>query len=93
MINKWKKLLLLGDWDIRVESINPNAVMYDSDCPSEERYYVGVQPDHNTKTATIYHDRELTERDVIHELLHIKFPKWSEEQVNEMEGILYNVNN
>ena len=93
MINKWKKLLLLDDWDIRVESINPNAVMYDSDCPSEERYYVGVQPDHNTRTATIYHDRELTERDVIHELLHIKFPKWSEEQVNEMEGILYNVNN
>jgi len=93
MINKWKKLLLLDDWDIRVESINPNAVMYDSDCPSEERYYVGVQPDHNTRTATIYHDRELTERDVIHELLHIKFPKWSEEQVNEMEEILYNVNN
>ena len=93
MIDKWKKLLLLDEWTIVTESIDPDAVMYDSECPAQDRYYVGIQPDHKTKTATIYHDRELTERDVIHELLHVKYPEWSEAQVNETEELLYNTDN
>jgi len=92
MIKKWKNLLSLEEWEFTTEEINPNAVMYDSECPAEERYYVGIQPDHNTKTATIYHDRELTERDIIHELLHVKYPEWSEAQVNETEELLYKIN-
>ena len=72
MINKWKKILSLNDWEFITESIDPSAVTYDDDCPIEDRYYVGVEPNHDTKTATIYHDRELTERDIIHELLHVR---------------------
>ena len=92
MINKWKNKFLLNDWTITTESIDANAVLYDDDCPIEDRYYVGVSPDHNTKTATIYHDRPLTERDVIHELLHVRYPEWTEDQVNEQEVILYKLN-
>lgn len=92
MIDKWKRRLLLDDWTIVTESIDPKAVTYDSECPTEDRYYIGIQPNHETKTATIYHDRELTERDVIHELLHVKYPEWLEDQVNEAEELLYNIN-
>ena len=92
MINKWKKILSLNDWEFTTESIDPNAVMYNDDCPIEDRYYVGVEPNHDTKTATIYHDRELTERDIIHELLHVRYPIWTEDQVNEAEELLYNIN-
>jgi hypothetical protein len=35
-----------------------------------------------TKEAVIYHDRDLTEEDIVHELLHVKYPDWTEDQVN-----------
>jgi len=92
MIEKWKNLLSISEWQFTTESIDPNAVMYDMDCPVIDRYYVGVEPNHKTKTATIYHDRPLTERDIIHELLHVRYPKWTEEQVNEVEELLYKIN-
>ena len=39
--------------------------------------------------AMIYHDRSLTDEYVVHELLHVKYPKWSEDQVNiETEKLL-----
>ena len=91
MINKWKNLLSISEWEFTTENIDPSAVMYDMDCPEEDRYYVGVEPNHDTKTATIYHDRPLTERDIIHELLHVRYPKWTEDQVNGMEELLYEV--
>lgn len=96
MIDKWQKILSLDDWMIVTEPIEPESVMYDSECPVEDRYYVGVQtkqlPGFNKKMATIYHDRELTERHIIHELLHVKYPEWTEEQVNKEEELLYNIN-
>lgn len=82
MIEKWKHILSLTDWDITAQAIDPNAVTYDADIPIESRYYIGVLPDHESKTATIYHDRELTEEDIVHELLHIAHPDWTEDQVN-----------
>ena len=92
MIEKWKNLLSLKKWTVITESIDPNAVTYDNDCPDEDRYYVGVLADRDKKTATIYHDKELTERDIIHELLHIRYPKWGEDQINEVEELLYKLN-
>lgn len=89
MIEKWKHILSLDSWDIVTEKIDPDAVMYDDSCGNEDRYYIGVSADHNNKSAIIYHDRRLTERDVIHELLHVAFPEWSEVQVNQVEELLY----
>lgn len=89
MIEKWKRILSLDSWSITTESIDPDAVMYDDSCGNEDRYYIGVSADHNNKIAIIYHDRQLTEEDVVHELLHVSFPDWSEDQVNlETEKLL-----
>ena len=96
MIDKWQKILSLEDWIITPQPILPESVTYDKDCPVGDRYYVGVQTKHllgyNKKMATIYHDRPLTERDVIHELLHVSYPDWEEKIVNEVEELLYNIN-
>lgn len=91
MINKWIKLLSLDGWTITTERIDPGQVLYDTDCPSEDRYYVGISSVIKSKMAVIYHDRELTERDVIHELLHVRYPWWSEEHVNEVEQLLFKI--
>jgi hypothetical protein len=96
MIDKWQKILSLEDWTIVTEPIEPDSVTYDADCPIEDRYYVGVHTKHlpgfNKQIATIYHDRALTERDVIHELLHVRYPHWTEDQVNEVEELLSKTN-
>jgi hypothetical protein len=80
MIDKWLKKLELTDWTITLEPLDKEQVV--CDCPPEDCYFVGVKYDCNTKHAVIYHDRELTEEDVVHELLHVKYNDWSEDQVN-----------
>lgn len=82
MIDKWKALLGLKGWTITTEAIDKKSVVYDPEIPEEGRYYVGVHVDRDTCIATIYHDRDLTEEDIIHELLHVKYPYWTEDQVN-----------
>ena len=37
----------------------------------------------DTQRATIYHTRALTPEDVLHELLHVAYPAWSEAAVVE----------
>ena len=88
MIEKWKTILALEEWTITTEAIEKKSVTYEGGVPAWERYFVGVEPNHNNKTAVIYHDRELTEEDVVHELLHIAHPKWSEWQVNTVTKLL-----
>ncbi len=38
--------------------------------------------------ACIYHTRRLTEEDVVHELLHVRHPEWSEAAVVETTAAL-----
>ena len=83
MIEKWKLLLRLHGWSITTKAIHPDQVTYDDDCPPDERYFVGIEIDYKSKAGTIYHDRELTEKDIIHELLHVKYPDKSEDWVNK----------
>ena len=87
-IKKYKKLLSLEDWEIYTKRILKEQVTYDADVSNEDRYFIGVKPNHNNKTATIYHDRDLTEEDIAHELLHVKFPSVSESDINELTKIL-----
>ncbi len=82
MSDKWKAVLGLKGWTITTEAIDKKSVVYDPEIPEEDRYYVGVHVDRDTCIATIYHDRDLTEEDIIHELLHVKYPDWTEDQVN-----------
>ena len=72
--------LNLKEWSFTTEEILPEQVTYGDYVPQKDRYFVGIEIDKENKIGTIYHDRELTEADIIHELLHVKYPKldsWS----------------
>lgn len=60
----------------------PAQVLYDSDVPPRDKYFIGVARDEETKEAIIYHDRYMTEEDILHELIHLRYPNYTEEQVN-----------
>jgi hypothetical protein len=83
MVSHWMVMLDIKGWAVTIEAIDKKSVIYDSEIPEEDRYYVGVQVDRDTRIATIYHDRDLTEEDIVHELLHVKYPDWTEDQVNK----------
>jgi len=88
IVDKWQSKLNLKEWSFTTEDIQPTQVTYDNDCPVKDRYFVGIQIDKENKVGTIYHDRELTEADIIHELLHVAFPNKSEAWVNETENLI-----
>ena len=90
MINKWKKILSLKEWSFITEEILPEQVTYGDYVPQKDRYFIGIEIDKENKIGTIYHDRELTEADIIHELLHVKHPNKSEDWINTTENILNN---
>lgn len=89
MIDKWLKKLGLEKWTIKTVEINPESVTYPKDISKEDKFFIGIIGKQEELNGTIYHDRPLTEEDVVHELLHIKYPDWSEDQVNiETEKLL-----
>jgi hypothetical protein len=87
-LSKWQSKLNLKEWSFITEEIQPEQVVYDNDCPIKDRYFIGIEIDQQNKIGTIYHDRELTEADVIHELLHVKYPNKSEDWINKTEKLI-----
>lgn len=49
---------------------------------------VGVVVEPERQVATIYHTRRLTTEDIVHELLHVAHPGWSEQRVVSETGRL-----
>ena len=78
MLQEWKEKLGLDEWTITTEQINPEQVVYPEECLEEERFFIGIQPNHERHTAVIYHDIALYDEAIVHELLHIKYPSKSE---------------
>jgi len=87
-LNYWKTHLDLEDWDISLERICRDQVAFDDEVPEIDRYFIGISPDHDTKKATLFHDMDLTEEDILHELLHIKCPKLSEDKINNITKLV-----
>ena len=77
MITKWQNRLGLQDYKILTSKISNEQVVYPSDC---EKEFVGVCIVGDE--ATIYHTRDLTEEDIIHELLHVKYPSVDHDWIN-----------
>jgi len=80
-IQKWQDKLGISDWNITTERIKPEQVVYNG-----ATEFIGVcfdQEDLCAKEATIYHDTDLYEEAIIHELLHIRYPTKSEYWVNK----------
>ena len=48
-----------------------------------ETYFIGIAIDWDKLSGVIYHDIELTEEAIIHELLHIRYSTENEEWINE----------
>jgi hypothetical protein len=72
MIKKWKKILNIEEWDIVAYRIDPEE---DSIEYNGESYFIAIERDFETKSAIIYHDIDLDDRSISHELLHIVFPE------------------
>ena len=88
LLNKWQDKFQLTDWEFQTQEIQSEQVVYDSDCPDEDKYFVGIEIDPLRRVGVIHHDRELTEEDIIHELLHVKYPNKTEDWVNEVEELI-----
>ena len=90
LVQKWQSKLELKEWSFLIDEIQPEQVVYNNDCPVKDRYFVGIEIDKENKIGTIYHDRELTEADIIHELLHVKHPEKDEDWINTTEKLILN---
>ena len=92
MVCHWTDKLGLSGWTIITTAINKASVTYADNVPVYDRYFVGVEIDREKMTACIYHDRPLNKEYIVHELLHVKYPAWSEDQVNAETDRLINQN-
>ncbi len=72
IISDWQQYFGIEDWDVSTEKIDKKYVSVEY---NGHTYFVGILRDFDEKRATIYHDVELDEETIIHELLHIVFPK------------------
>ena len=69
-IDIWKSRLGISDWSIGTELIFPDQIIYDG-----ESYFIGIETNHKDKIAKIYHDINLDDESICHELLHVKYPE------------------
>jgi len=89
IIIKWQTAFGINDWDIVTNRIHPDQVTYADDCPLIDRYFIGIQKFPNRKYGVIYHDRDLYEEAIIHELLHVRYPDKDEEWIDRETTIIY----
>lgn len=80
LIGRWQRRLDLDDYEIRHERVSVFAVC-DELCRVGNSL-VGIRADHGRREAVVFHTRRLTQADVVHELLHLRHPDWSEREVN-----------
>lgn len=78
VIKKWQHILRLKDWTIKTNKIYSESIIYNG-----EKYFIGIHRDFGRKLGIIYHDVDLTEEDIVHELLHIVFPIPQEDESYE----------
>ncbi len=88
LIEQWKSLLQISEWKISCQSISEMQVVdgLHGDTPGHE--FVGICINSLERSGIIYHTRPLLEDDIIHELLHVRFPDFSEEEVNFWTNLL-----
>ncbi len=82
MITKWQKILGLNDWEIISQRIDRDQVIFPDKILPKDRYFTGISIEDDGMKGTIYHDEDLTEEAVIHEMLHLRFPDKGEDWVN-----------
>jgi|TARA_R110000851_G_scaffold106449_4_gene225565 hypothetical protein len=86
LIKKWQLNFGITDWQITTEKIDSNQIIYNG-----ETYFIGIERDFKKKEGIIYHDIDLCEESIIHELLHVKSPDKDEDWVNNKTNQLLNL--
>jgi hypothetical protein len=84
VIERWQWRLGLVEWTARRERISPLQVVDETGMPGNELIGVVLE----ALAFTIVHTRDLTEHDVIHELLHVAFPEWEHDQIELWTDLL-----
>jgi hypothetical protein len=82
----WQCRLRLDSYTVTTERVSIFQVA--DDFCRVGNSFVGVLMDHAARTAVIYHTRLLCEEDIVHELLHVCYPSWSEDEVNKRTDAL-----
>ena len=90
MVKKWQLMLDISNWTIKCESIDEMQVVDDLNGDKPGNEFVGIAINFSNRTGVIYYTRDLQEDDIVHELLHVRFPNWSEKQVNYWTDLLIN---
>ena len=67
LIERWKPILQIEDWEITTQRIESSQIDY-----ADQDYFIGIERNFDNQTAIIYHDVDLYEEAIVHELLHIK---------------------
>ena len=80
VLKQWQDNLNITQYSINCERISPFQVSNENSDRGHE--FVGICTDHDACKASLFHTRKLITADIVHELLHVKYPEWSEEQVN-----------
>ena len=75
MIEKWQAILGLRSWNIKISGVHIDQIDYNG-----EDYFIAIERNFKEKEATIYHDIELDEHSIVHELLHIVYPEQEEDE-------------
>ncbi len=88
-IEFWKEKLSIIEYKIDLLKISTEQVVDDDMNIGNE--FVGIHADHSNLKAHLYHTRKLYMSDIIHELLHVRYPKWTELQVISETDRLMNV--
>ena len=78
LIKEWQDKLDIAHWNITTEKIDPKQVIHDG-----EDYFIGIAIDWDCLRGVIYHDIDLNEEAIVHELLHIRYSTEDEDWVNE----------
>ena len=78
LIKEWQDKLDISHWNITTEKIDPKQVIHDG-----EDYFIGIAIDWDSLRGVIYHDIDLNEEAIVHELLHVRYSTEDEDWVNE----------
>ena len=78
LIKEWQNKLEILHWNITTERIDPKQVIHDG-----EDYFIGIAIDWDSLRGVIYHDIDLYEEAIVHELLHVRYSTEDEDWVNE----------
>ncbi len=80
IIGYWQEKLQIKHCQVIFQRISPMQVC--NDVLQRGQEFIGISTVHKNCTACLYSTRKLQTADIIHKLLHVKMPEWSEAHVN-----------